>query len=172
MAEIHDPLQSALELIQTGRAREAALQLEAFCQARPGSAPDWFRHGVAQHILGRLDSALAAFDRALGIDPGYLQALTARGAILEALLRPDEALATYAEALALDPRNVQTLTNSGIVLEQLGRSEEALIRYREALDVDPRCYPALLNCSALYMRLGRMQEALDATEVLVTMHPH
>lgn len=172
MSEIHDPLKNALELMQAGRAREAARQLEALCQVPPATAQDCFTQGVAQHILGRLDSALAAFDRAHEIDPSYVQALVARASILEALRRPNEALASYTEALALDPCNAQTLTNMGIVLEQLGRTEEALNRYRHALDVDPRCFPALLNRSALCMRLGRMQEALDATERLVALHPN
>ncbi len=139
---------------------------------RPQPRLHWFIHGVAQHILGRLDSSLAAFDRALVIEPGYMQALTARAAILEALRRPNEALACYRQALALNPRDAQTLTNLGIVLEQLAQTEEAFSRYDEALEVDPRYYPALLNRSALYMRLGRMKEALDATERLVALHPN
>ena len=53
--------------------------------------------------LGRLEQALASYDKALAIEPDTVDALLNRGNILVELKRLDEALASYDKALAIKP---------------------------------------------------------------------
>lgn len=171
MTALADGLQQAIAELQSGRSREAATALESICRMQAATAADWFAQGVAQHWLGRLDAALAAFDRALAAEPGYLDALNARGTVLLAMNRPDEARLAFEAALAIAPEHSQVLVNLGIVLEQLSRPDEALARYDQALGVDPSCYAAPLNASALLLRMSRPEEALSFVDRLVDAHP-
>ena len=54
--------------------------------------------------------AIAAYDLALAIDPGYLDPLQARSAVLLMLKRYDEAIAGYERILALDPGHPRALS--------------------------------------------------------------
>ncbi|TMG79138.1 MAG: tetratricopeptide repeat protein, partial [Betaproteobacteria bacterium] len=90
MAEPHT---EAVGLLQTGRFSEALLLLEPACLSNPADAHAWFLLGACRHSLRDLDSALAAFDRAIALDPSNLQAAQAAIAVLCDARRPAEALA-------------------------------------------------------------------------------
>lgn len=59
--------------------------------------------------LNRLDEALAAYDRAIGLDPSLALAHSNRGSILWSLHRLDEALVEYDRAIQLDPSDALAL---------------------------------------------------------------
>src|ERR1700733_15265194 len=58
---------------------------------------------VVQSRLGRKDTALANFDRALTVRPDFAEALFNRGNTLQELKRFEEALASYDQALTVSP---------------------------------------------------------------------
>src|SRR3989338_4169712 len=82
--------------------------------------------------LGRNEEALAAYDKALAIDPKYAFAHYNRGNVLEKLGRDQEALAAYDKALAIDPNNASAHNNRGVVLGTLGRWTEAKAAFEVA----------------------------------------
>ena len=49
----------------------------------------------------RLGEALASYNRAIALKPGYAEAYDNRGVMLAELMRLDEALASYERAIAL-----------------------------------------------------------------------
>jgi Tfp pilus assembly protein PilF len=79
--------------------------------------------------LGQLEDALASFDKALAIQPNYLDAINNRGLVLVALGRPEEAVASFDRALAIKPDYVEALNNVGVVLSALKRPERALASF-------------------------------------------
>jgi protein O-GlcNAc transferase len=172
MNDVSHDLARALALLQANRAADAEAVLALLCQASGASVAEcWFLIGVARHLLGRLDHALAAFDQAVRLQPSHVKALTARATVLGLLGRSHDALAAFRQVLALRPRDAEVLTNIGIALEQCGEPDAALRRYAEAIDADPSCHGALLNFSALLMRFGRFDEALAVTEAMVLRYP-
>src|SRR5688572_5797584 len=48
----------------------------------PGFAPLWFARAMALQAVGRHEEALAAYDQALALQPGYKEALLNSGAML------------------------------------------------------------------------------------------
>jgi tRNA A-37 threonylcarbamoyl transferase component Bud32/tetratricopeptide (TPR) repeat protein len=58
-------------LISKGACREAALDAEALLRDRPNMAPAHRLYGAAQMCRGRFKAALAAYERAIEIDPRY-----------------------------------------------------------------------------------------------------
>ena len=72
-------------------------------RCNPDHAAALSNRGLSLHKLGRLDEALASYDRALATQPDYADALVNRGVTLHDLKRFDEALASYDRAIALRP---------------------------------------------------------------------
>lgn len=116
----------------------------------------------AQSLLtsGRLDEALAAFDRLLAARPGDLEAEFGRATTLKFLGRAAEARAGYDTVLAKMPGALGALNNRGEVLNALGLAEEALADFDRALAVKPDFPPAVLGRGIALQRLNRTEEAL------------
>jgi len=168
MAEPHT---EAVGLLQTGRFREAAALLESACGRDPGDARAWFLLGACRHALRDLDSALAAFDRAIALDSSNLQAAQAAIAVLCDARRLAEALARCEGLLSRHPDEAQLQFSTGVVREALGDFAGALDRYDRALAIDPGFAGALQNRGIALTRLGRIDEAIESNRRFVSLFP-
>ncbi len=120
----------------------------------------WNGKGLALYDLKRYDEALAAYDRALALDPAYAIAWYSKGLALYALNRHDEALAAYDRDRALDPANAVAWYSKGAALYDLKRYAEALNAYDRGFDRnDPLDWQAHAR---VYRALGREAEAQEA----------
>jgi predicted TPR repeat methyltransferase len=92
-----------LALEAEGRWADAVAALaRAIDGAGDAASATWcFSRGQCLMRLGRLREALAAFDRALAIDPGFAAAWSQRGGLLREMQRLDEAAQCFERALAL-----------------------------------------------------------------------
>ena len=76
---------------------------------RPAIRPDFaeacYNRGVALKELGRLDEAVASYDKAIQIRPDYADAYSNRGAALQELGRLGEAAENYRKAISIAPQN-------------------------------------------------------------------
>lgn len=105
--------------------------------------------------FGRHDEALAAYDRALAIDPAQAEARLQRGVALQELRRPDEARAAFAAHAALAPADPEPLVaHAGLELEE-GDPDVAAALLDRALALDPAHARALR---------GRTRVALERAE--------
>src|SRR5712691_7034292 len=168
MAEPHT---EAVGLLQTGRFREAAGLLESSCGRDPGDARAWFLLGACRHALRDLESALAAFDRAIALDPSNLQAAHAAIAVLCDARRPAEALARCEDLLSRHSDDPQLQFSTGVVFEALGDFAGALDRYDRALAIDPGFVCALQNRGIVLTHLGRIEEAIGSNRRFVSLFP-
>ncbi len=166
-----EPHVEAIGLLQTGRFKEAARLLETACERGPGDARAWFLLGACRHALRDLESALAAFDRAIALDPSNLQAAQAAIAVLSDARRPAEALTRCEHLLSRHPDEAQLQFSAGVVCEALGDFSGALDRYDRALAIDPRLLHALQNRGIALTRLGRIEEAIESNRHFVSLFP-
>ncbi len=94
--------------------------------------------GGIRHRSNDVESAEAAFQRALELTPNYARAYHWYGFFLgEALGRFEEALALNRKAVELDPLSPMIVASVGFGLESLGRFSESLAWYKRAVEVDP-----------------------------------
>jgi predicted O-linked N-acetylglucosamine transferase (SPINDLY family) len=140
-------------------------------KARAADAQTHYQHGNAENRLGRWGSALAAYDRAIELDPGFAHAHCNRGAVLERLGRWDDALGSYDRALALDPDDVLTHYNRGSVLKQLRRFDEALTSYDRAIALQADYPDAHVNRGNVLNELARFDEAIASYDHAIRHHP-
>jgi tetratricopeptide (TPR) repeat protein len=107
-----------------------------------------------------LSEALAAYHRALELDPKSAATHDGLGAALYNLGRPGEALAAYHRALELDPKSAVAHANLGTALLALGRPGEAMAAYRRALELDPRSAVAHYGVGLVLHAQGHRDEAI------------
>ncbi|MBI4989620.1 MAG: tetratricopeptide repeat protein [Rhodocyclales bacterium] len=163
-------LERAAVLLQSGRGAEAEAIALRVAASDPASARAWFLTGVARHQQERPETALAAMERALSLDPAMDDARQACATLLLGLKRPRAALVQIEELSRRRPGDVKAAVDAAIVLEELGDLPAALAGYDEALRRDQRDFRARLNRGALLARLGRLDEALRDDQALVRSH--
>jgi eukaryotic-like serine/threonine-protein kinase len=113
-----------------------------------------------------LEAAVAAFDRALQIDPRYPPALAGRA---EASLRRydatkdarflNEARADGRRALDLGAQLAQVQRTLGLVHEAAGEHDEAILSFERAIELDPRDADAYRELANAYDAAGRLDRA-------------
>ena len=117
-------------------------------RATPSSPLPTNARGLVLQDYGRQDAALAAFERALGVQPTYHESLNNRAISLQALGRHDEARSAYRDALTAKPELAEAHFNIGHVLQTLGRNDEAVTAFQQALALKPdlgAAYPFLAH---------------------------
>ncbi len=80
--------------------------------------------------MGRLDEALAAYDRTVEAFPEKVDARTGRAETLRAMGRLDEALAAYDRTVEAFPENAVARNGRAETLRAMGRLDEALAAYQ------------------------------------------
>ncbi len=155
-----DILDRAMAEHRSGRL-EAALRLyRQALERRPDLAAGHNAVGIALMQLGRVDEAVDAWRRAIGL--GYAAAHSNLGTALQQLGRPDEASEAYRQAIALRPDHAEAYYNLGALLHEQERLDQAVACYGAALERKP-AYPQACNNLGIALRdLGRLDEAVAA----------
>ncbi len=123
------------------------------------SADDWYEWGCELEP-GSPAEAIAAYRRALSLDPAHPDAHVNLGRLLHEAGDASAAEPHYAAALAARPEDATASYNLGVALQDMGRLPEALLAYQRAVRIDPSNADAHFNAAALAERLGRPAEAL------------
>jgi tetratricopeptide (TPR) repeat protein len=138
---------------------------------QPANAEDLFALGNALSAQGRLEDALACFDRVRVLRPFDARVYNNLGATLARLQRLPEALVRYREAGVLDPSNADIHHNQGCALEQMHRLEEAVQCYNEAVKLNPQADVSYNNLANCLHALGRFAEAHEAYRNAIRLTP-
>lgn len=93
--------------------------------------------GRALTADGRRAEAIASFQRAVAVDPGYAHAQYNLGAVLMQENRLEEAEQAFRASLQSEPSFAQGWSDLGNCLLRQRRIEEAIAAYDQALEVDP-----------------------------------
>ncbi|MDX2270683.1 MAG: tetratricopeptide repeat protein [Cyanobacteriota bacterium] len=93
-------------------------------------AEDWLRRG-------NLNEALAAFDRALNMDPNFALAWSRRGDVLVQLARYREAIDSYNGSLTINPYDETTRIRLALILGRVGKPKSAVVNYDKVLEINP-----------------------------------
>lgn len=153
---------------QDGQTARAVESYRAALDADPARPAVWSNLGV----LLRGEEALACFDEALRLDPGYADGHFNRAQALGALDRPDDAVLAYEAALALAPERADVAHNLAGALMEANRPLEAAERFA-ALDGDEARFSqalALLVAGDLPRGLELYEARLSIPSMAVGRH--
>jgi tetratricopeptide (TPR) repeat protein len=104
-------------------------------------------------------AALADFQRAIELEPGYPTAHQWYGELLSVLRRTDEAIEQLDIAASLDPRSAVIAHVKGWILMGAGRYQEAQKQFELALQINPDYPNSVGNLEIIYLMMGNYDQA-------------
>jgi len=161
----------AVSAYEAGKLVDAEQLCQQVVAARPQFSDAIHLLGLIQSSLGKIDAALANYDRAIELRPGFAMAHYNRGILLEKIDRHHEALASYDRAIALRPDFAAALCNRGNLLLHLRQLAEALESYDRAVALRPNFAMAHYNRGRVLQDLNRQGEALASYDRALAARP-
>jgi protein O-mannosyl-transferase len=134
----------------------------------------WMAHNnIAINLAkeGKMDEAIAHYEKALELDPTYGEAHYNLANALVRLSRVAEAITHYEKAVELNPNNAMAFHNLGSVLAQGGRLDEGIAQYRKALALTPNNAAMHNNLGAALLRSGQLDEAMVHYQKALELNP-
>lgn len=140
--------------------------------------------GLSYSLVGQPEQALAQFERALQLNPRYVEALIHRGLVLNELGREEEAVASLRRASQIGsemrhgfPAHVAAkLANQhaalGDAYAEAGGLAEAVAQYQSALALGPAFHDLRYKLGRLMLEAGRALEAREQFEIIVRERPN
>lgn len=98
---------------------------------------DWLSAGNLLKQKGNYTGAVAVYNKALEIDPNYVNALDGKGWALNELGNYTQAISYLNKALEIDPKHIDAFIFKGQSLYGLGNITGAIYYFDKALEIDP-----------------------------------
>lgn len=124
-------------LVCLGREGEAEPHLKAAIDAGCAKAEAFDFLGRCDRKAGRINEALAHFQRAVRLKPGFLSAMNNLAALLADYDHLNQAVAIHCEALKIDPEYLPSTNNMASCLIRQGRISAAIDLSRRATRLAP-----------------------------------
>jgi predicted O-linked N-acetylglucosamine transferase (SPINDLY family)/predicted SAM-dependent methyltransferase len=162
---------AARALYDQGAPRTAVIDVVGGALAQEGdSAALQYLLGCALEDIGRGGEALAAYRKALELDPGHAKAANNLGCLQELFGQLDEAAQSYARALQADPKLANALYNRANVERQRGRLKAAEADLRQAVALEPRA-DWQSNLGEVQLQQWRLDEAEASQRAALALEP-
>lgn len=117
------------------------------------------KRGVRLEADGNLQAAAEEHERAVEIDPRYVQARVNLITLYGKLGQAEKAAEHYRAAVAIDPDVAESHYNYGVLLAGQQKYAEAAAAFRRALEINPYYAEAHGNYAYLLMVEGRLEES-------------
>jgi tetratricopeptide (TPR) repeat protein len=139
--------------------------------------------GVCLSLLNQAERALQDFDRALELNPQYIDALVHRGVVLVELGRTTEADASFQRAGALGQGGIDGFSRPaaarlanmhaalGDAYADAGSVSQAIVQYQRAVQLGPDFHDLRYRLARLMLDAGRALEAREELERIVALQP-
>jgi tetratricopeptide (TPR) repeat protein len=153
-------------LVRHGRDSEAATALESLHTLADGNPTLLVRTGLILLRLRRPQAALAAFDAAIGLEPGYARAHYERGVALGILGQIREMRGAHEQTIILEPRNADALASLALIAAREGDVVRARNHASQSLNQRPDNGTALAAIAVADAHDGKILEAQQRLDLL------
>ena len=127
--------------------------------------------GVALLGKGKVDEAIAEFDKTLEFEPNSERTHYDLGTALLAKGKVDEAIAQFRRALEIMPDFIIARNNLAVALEQNGDAEGAVLELRNALKTHPENAETFVNLGNLLAKKGQFGDAIEQYRSALKINP-
>jgi tetratricopeptide (TPR) repeat protein len=147
----------------------------AFSEATLESAPDSVLAlnalGISYRREGKTDEAIAAYKKALVVDPHYVESYINLGFLYYKQGAREKAIALYRKAIEKNPGYAEPYNNLGIIYSEIGDHDEAERLYKKAIEVGPTYAKAYNNLALLHHDRGNDADAVAWFQKAIAMNP-
>ena len=135
------------------------------------TASDNIKQGNALFFESRYDDAIAAYDKAIQLDPDLYEAWFGKASSLMVQQHYDDALDAYHRALELNPESVEAWFGRGTVLRKLQRLKEAIAAYEKASTLKPEDMRIWLSQGTVLIEMQTYEGAIAAFDQALSINP-
>jgi tetratricopeptide (TPR) repeat protein len=172
---VNDPAQLYAEAVShftAGRADKAEELCRALIRSQPANADAYNLLGLALRRSARHEDALAAFERAGGINAKLAPVHLNRGLTLIDLNRLEAAESAFRDALNCDAESAPAYFHLGLVLHHLARFEDASAHFRRVIAKDPGHANSHALLGVGLLQQGKLAEARVSLETAAGLAPN
>jgi superkiller protein 3 len=101
-------------------------------------AKEYRQEGYRLQLMGDLEGALVYYQKAIEIDPFYVEAINDIGVVYEGLGDQEAALTMYKKALEIDPSYLPAYTNLAFLYEKKGDIKKATYYWQKRYELGKR----------------------------------
>ncbi len=138
----------------------SAEDLNAIEDSEPQTVTDWVNQGLALSSNNLRAEAIAAFDRAIALDPQHANALANRGIVRFWSGDTEGAAADFDRAAELNPSERVAMNGRGMIAVQDGRYLDAVVEFTMSLRAQPDDLFVLRARSSAYMGMREWEKSL------------
>ena len=151
-------------------------QLAAYYGARlvslsPVNPKAWNAYAKALELVGQPDQAYAAYEKAVELNPNYVENLVPMADICLKEGRFDEAVTLSQQALAVTPNFAAPLWPLAVSLFELKRFDESAKAFENYLVYAPNDFQTCLDLGVCYMQLKRKADAIEVWKKACALNP-
>ena len=126
----------------------------------PHKGRPYNNRGLAWDRRGNPRMALADFNKAIEMEPSYINAYINRGFLLSKLGALPQALADDDKAVNLNPKLAGAYINRGQVYDKMGHFNEALADYNKAISLKDNLAESYNDRANVYFKMGNLPQAI------------
>lgn len=123
------------------------------------TSEDYYNRGVAYANKADAYRAIAAYNKAIALNPNYFAAYHNRGVAYGSLGNFDHALVEFNTAIELNPNDPLIYMNRANVYKFKKQSDQVVSDYDKAIELDPELAEAYLERGLFYKSLERKSDA-------------
>ena len=135
------------------------------------TATDRFEQGVKFYGSGNFKEAINAYNKAIELNPQYVEAYIGRGLAYEDLGNFQQAIIDFSKAIELKPRSAEAYYNRGAAYYRLvvfggaddksGNFQRAINDFSKTIELDPQYAGAYNRRGLAYDKSGNYQQAVN-----------
>ena len=118
---------------------------------------------------GKLEEAIASYQKAIELNPQFASSYQNLGDALEKVGRIDEAIAAFRQAVAINPQSPWSLYKLGVILGQQGKFQEGVGYFRQAIDLEKDVPEFYLGLGSGLVKLEQWSQVEDCINQVVAM---
>jgi tetratricopeptide (TPR) repeat protein len=127
--------------------------------------------GKSLHASGKLEDAIAAYQKAVENNPESPEAYYHLGVAFQDRGKLNKAITSYEKSLTLNPMNALAHFNLGVALHKKNETAKAISCYKKAIDLDPPLFKAHLNLGIALKETGKTDNAIEHLKKAITIIP-
>jgi tetratricopeptide (TPR) repeat protein len=135
------------------------------------NAFECFEKGYAAGTSGNWADAVAAYSKAIELNPQYAEAYNNRGIANDDMGNYNQSIKDYNKAIELNSQYAKAYNNRGVAYYNLGNYNQAIKDYNKAIELNPQYAEAFNNRGAAYNNRGNYNQAIKDYNKAIEFNP-